>query len=91
MKEAEEKDLKGEYKSVKEGGVLDGRLSMKSGCKIKSVNEAIKYLKEIAGIRVVNIKVYKYKVLDEDFECYMRTNKELIDYANEQKEAIQND
>lgn len=57
---------------------------------IKDVNEAIAFLETKAGINV-EIVDYKYRVSDNDFDCRMTDDKELIDYANEQMEAIGED
>jgi len=54
---------------------------------IKTVDEAIRFLSEKVNIST-EIVDYKYRVFDEDFNCPVRTDKDLIDYANEQKEAI---
>lgn len=61
---------------------------MTTAKEIKSVNKAIEYLREKAGIdtKIVN---YKYRVSCEDFNVSIKTDKELIDYANEQREAIE--
>ena len=55
---------------------------------IKTVEEAIKFVSDKAGIST-EIVDYKYRVFYEDFNSPIRTDKELIDYANEQKEAIE--
>ena len=56
---------------------------------IKDVDEAIEFLSDKVGIdtEVVN---YKYRVIDVegDFNVPITTDKELIDYANEQKESM---
>ena len=55
---------------------------------IKTVDEAIRFLSEKVGISTEIVR-YKYRVSDMDFDCPIRTDKDLIDYANEQKEAIE--
>jgi len=55
--------------------------------KIKTTDEAIEFLSEKAGIKT-EIVDYKYRVSDQDFNCSIKTDKDLIDYANEQMEAI---
>jgi len=54
---------------------------------IKTRKEAINFLRNNAMINV-EIVDYKYRVWDKDFNQPIKTNKELIDYANEQKEAL---
>lgn len=56
--------------------------------KIKNINDAIKFLTEKANIDV-EVVDYKYRVSDNDFNCSINDDDELIDYANEQKEAIE--
>ena len=56
--------------------------------KIKDVDEAIKFLFEKANINVEVVN-YKYRVYDNDFDSPIKDDKELIDYANEQKEALE--
>jgi len=56
--------------------------------KIKDINEAIKFLQEKAGINVEEIE-YKWRIWDNDFDFNCKDDKELIDYANEQMEAIE--
>jgi len=55
--------------------------------KIKTKEEAIEFLEEEANINV-EIVDYKYRVSDNDFEDTIKDTKELIEYANEQAEAI---
>ena len=57
---------------------------------IKDIDEAIAFLEDKAGINVEIID-YKYRVSDNDFDDRITDDKELIDYANEQKEAIEFD
>lgn len=62
--------------------------------KITDINEAIKYLKKHIG-KVKNIEKHKYAILYPDCDnlenCFIKTDNELIKYANEQKEAIEDD
>ena len=55
---------------------------------IKTVDEAIKFLSDKVCIST-EIVDYKYRVWDEDFNVPIKTDKDLIDYANEQKDAIE--
>jgi len=56
---------------------------------IKTIEEAIKYLEEKAGINVMERNKAKWDVWDDDFDDVINTDEDLIDYANEQKEAIE--
>ena len=56
---------------------------------IKTKEDAIKFLEEEINISVEDISKYKYKIYDEDFCDFIKDDKELIDYANEQMEAIE--
>jgi len=55
---------------------------------IKNVEDAIKFLLEKAGIQT-EIVDYKYRVSDQDFNSPIKDDEELIEYANEQMEAIE--
>ena len=55
--------------------------------KITTKEEAISFLIEKAGINV-EVVDYEYRVFDSDFNSPIKDAKELIEYANEQKEAI---
>jgi len=57
---------------------------------IKNVDEAIAFLEDKAGISVAIVD-YKYRVFDNDFDEPITDDKELIEYANEQMEAIGED
>jgi hypothetical protein len=58
--------------------------------KLKTVEEAVEFLEKKAGINVaVNHKFYKYNIWDLDINEQIETDKDLIDYANEQKEALE--
>lgn len=59
--------------------------------KITDINEAIKYLREMVNVNVEDISDLKYNIWDEDMNFYCDSDKTLIDYANEQKEAIEDD
>lgn len=52
---------------------------------IKTVEEAIKFLEEKVGTHTQDLRKVSWRVYDEDFSCNFNTDKELIDYANEQK------
>lgn len=56
--------------------------------KIKTVEEAIKFLEERAGINVEEVE-YKWRIWDNDFDDSCKEDKDLIEYANEQMEAIE--
>ena len=56
---------------------------------IKTKEDAIKFLEEDINISVDDISKYKYKIYDEDFCDFVKDDKELIDYAIEQMEAIE--
>ena len=58
--------------------------------KIKTVEEAIDFLENKAGINV-DENTHKWTIWDIDFRDYCKDDKELIDYANEQMEAIMDD
>ena len=49
------------------------------------IKKAISFLESI-GTLTKDLSKVKYMVYDEDFSCYMNSDKELIDYANEQKQ-----
>ncbi len=51
----------------------------------KTAKEAIAYLEEIRGTHVEDLRKIKYRVYDENFTLYVKSDKELIDYANDQK------
>ena len=55
---------------------------------MKTVKRAIEFLTKKANSSV-DVLHYKYRVFDEDFSVFLKTDKELINYANEQKEAIE--
>ena len=55
---------------------------------IKTINQAVEFLETI-GIDVDDVSHYKYKVYDNDFSDFVETDKDLIDYANEQQEALE--
>lgn len=55
---------------------------------ITTTEQAIDFLEKKAGISVKDVSSYKYKVFDEDFTDFIKTDKELIEYAKEQQEAM---
>lgn len=58
--------------------------------KIKDIKTAIKFLEEEAGINV-EVITHKYEVFDSDFNGRIKTDEELIDYANEQMENMKDE
>ena len=54
---------------------------------IKTIDEAIEFLQTKAGINV-EIMTAKYRVSDFDMDSYIEDDKQLIEYAKEQQEAI---
>jgi len=61
--------------------------------KITDVDEAIKFLENKAGIQVDLNHGFKWNITDaaNDLNDWIKDDKALIDYANEQKEAIGED
>ena len=58
--------------------------------KIKTIKEAINYVEKNV-CEVSDLTNFKYHIYDnEDDYGYIKDDKEFIDYANEQKEAIEN-
>ena len=58
--------------------------------KIKTIREAIKYIKENV-CEVSDLTNFKYHIFDDDGDYgYIKDDKEFIEYANEQKESIEN-
>jgi len=50
------------------------------------IREAIKFLEEERGTTVEDLTKVKYRVYDEEFSFMTNSDKEVIDYAIEQKE-----
>lgn len=63
---------------------------MEQAIKIKTVEEAIKFLQEAADINV-EIITAKYRIFDEDFDDFVKDDKSLIVYAQEQQENMEAD
>lgn len=61
------------------------------GKEITDVKQAIKYIEKKVNISVTDVSDLKYHLYDEDLNFYLCSDKELIDYANEQKEAIEDE
>jgi len=57
--------------------------------KITNVTEAIIFLEKEVGISVEEVPNYKYRIFDKDIDNYIKDDEDLIEYANEQKEAIE--
>ena len=55
---------------------------------ITNVKDAITFLETDAQIDVEDISGFKWGLSDNDMNFSLRTDKELIEYANEQKEAL---
>lgn len=58
--------------------------------KITNVDEAIEFLGKKAGINVEEV-THKWRIWDNDFDSSCKDDKELIEYAKEQQEAIEVD
>lgn len=56
---------------------------------ITSVEEALKFLKRDVGLSITDLRKYSWRIYDEDVDFCIGTDDELINYANEQKEAIE--
>ncbi len=48
--------------------------------------QAIKFLKEKRGFDIEDLSKVKYRVYDEDYSMYFKTDKELLEWAKEQYE-----
>ena len=53
---------------------------------IKTIREAINFLEKERGFEINDLRAFKWEIIDEDINFKTRTNQEVIDYANEQKE-----
>lgn len=58
---------------------------------IKTVKEAIRFLEKDMAFTVQDITKLKWAISDVDVLNTFETDEELIEYANEQKEAIGED
>ena len=56
--------------------------------KIKTTSEAIEFLQKKANINVEEVNA-KWIIWDDDIDNLLKDDEDLIDYANEQKEAIE--
>ena len=52
------------------------------------VEEAIEFLENERGTHTEDLTRVKYRVYDEDFSFYVNSDKELIAYAEEQKNGV---
>ena len=55
---------------------------------INNVKDAIKFLNDERGTDVDDVSLWKWKIYDEDFTFFVKTDKELIDYAVEQQQDV---
>jgi len=53
---------------------------------IKTIEKAIKLLTERRGFKIEDLREAKYRIYDEDISFIVETDKELINYANEQRQ-----
>ena len=58
---------------------------------IKTIEEAIRFLEEQAQINVKLRNKDKWQISDNDINMSIKDDNALIDYANEQKEALEED
>jgi len=60
--------------------------------KIKTTEEAIDYIERVLNIALYDCSKFKWNLIDEsnDINFKLKDDKELIEYANEQKEAEEN-
>ena len=58
--------------------------------KIKTIDEAIEFLEKVRRTYVEDLREVSFRIYDENFSFYVKSVKELIDYANEQKEDVEN-
>lgn len=56
--------------------------------KIENVEDALKFLRETGNFNVHDISKFKYWVKDEDVNFMLENDKELTDYACEQRNAM---
>lgn len=56
---------------------------------IKTTQEAIKLLTEERGFDVSDVSMYKWKVGDEDFTELLKTDEQLINFANDQAQEVE--
>ena len=56
---------------------------------ITNVKTAIEFLYRQRGTNTADLSKFKYRVFDEDFSFYCSTDKELIDYAKEQQQDME--
>jgi len=56
-----------------------------------SVEEAITFLEEVRGFEIHLRKVAKWDIKDEDFSDSFKTDEDLIKYAEEQSEGVDDD
>lgn len=54
---------------------------------IKNVDEAIKFLTRERGFKIEDISKFKWKISDSEFSEYFKTDKDLINFAINQKES----
>ena len=54
---------------------------------IKTIEEALDYIRRYLNISVTDVSKDKWHLLDEDIDFNLSSDRELIEYANEQKEA----
>ena len=56
---------------------------------IKTIKEAIEFLTKERGFTIEDKRDIIYKISDEDMDWEIRTEKELIDYANDQLSEVE--
>lgn len=54
--------------------------------KIRTIEQAIKFLTEKRGFKVEDLRKVKYKVYDEEIEDYYENEEHLINYAIDQSQ-----